>query len=178
MPDRPRRKHTFANVCIPLPRRLSGAVAIAATLVVGLVGAGCGSSKSHTASTAATPALTKAQLLSQGNAICAEGNQKLAAAQKALEKVVGNHAPTPAQITAYINGVFAPLIQSQIDRIKALGVPSGEGAALTNMLNVAQTDLNTVRSNPAALAASKTNPFHDFAQLAHRYGLTACAAKA
>jgi hypothetical protein len=177
MPDRPRRKHTSVTERIPLPRRLSGAVAIAATLVVGLIGAGCGSSKSNTASTASTPALTKAQLLSQGNAICAEGNQKLATAQKALEKVVGNHAPTPAQITAYVNGVFAPLIQSQIDRIKALGAPSGEGAALTNMLNLAQTDLNKAKSNPAALA-SKTNPFHDFAQLAHQYGLTACAAKA
>jgi hypothetical protein len=149
---------------------------MAATLAVGLAAAGCGSS-SHTASTTTKPALSKAQFLAQANAICTQGNQKSAAAQKALEKVVGNHAPTQAQITAYINGVFAPLIQSQIDQIKALGAPAGEQASLTKMLDLAQADLNNVKSNPAALVRSNSHPFANFAQLAHSYGLTACASK-
>jgi hypothetical protein len=178
MSNRRRGKHMFANTHIPPSRRLGGVAGIAATLAVGLVAAGCGSSSSHTASTTAKPALTKAQFLAQGNAICAQGNQKSAAAAKALEKVVGNHAPTQAQITAYVNGVFVPLIQSQIDQIKALGAPSGEQAALTRMLDIAQTDLNAVKSNPAALVSNNSHPFANFAQVAHRYGLTACASKA
>jgi hypothetical protein len=178
MRDRLRRKHTSANTHIVLPGRRRGVAGIAATLAVGLAAAGCGSSSSHTTSAATQPALTKAQFIAQANAICTQGNQKSAAAQKALEKVLGNHAPTQAQIVAYVNGVVAPLIQSQIDQIKALGMPSGDRAALTNMLNLAQTDLNAVKSNPAGLLASKQNPFHNFAQLAHSYGLTACASKA
>jgi hypothetical protein len=178
MSIRRRRKPMSPNVHIPSSRSRGAVAGIAVTVAVGLVGAGCGSSSSTTASTAAKPALTKAQFLAQGNAICAQGNQKSAAAAKALEKVVGNHAPTQAQITAYVNGVFVPLIQTQIDQIKALGAPSGEQATVTRMLDVAQTDLNTVKSNPAALVSNNSHPFANFAQLAHGYGLTACASKA
>ena len=132
-----------------------------------------GQQKRH-GSTATTPALTKAQFIAQGNAICTEGNQKQKVTQKALEKLVGNHAPTEAQIAAYLNGSFAPLIQTQIDRIKALGAPAGEQATVTSMLALAQTDLNKVKSNPKLLV-SESHPFGDFARTAHAYGLTACA---
>ena len=40
------------------------------------------------------------------------------------------------------------------------------------MLDVAQTDLNKVKSNPG-LIASGQETFADFAKLAHTYGLTA-----
>jgi hypothetical protein len=155
---------------------VSGVVALAATLAVGLVAAGCGSSSKSTASTATKPALSKAQFLAQGNAICAQGSRNLAVAQKALEKTVGNHVPTRAQITAYVNAAFAPSIQSQINGVRALGAPSGEQATITRMLDVAQTDLNHVKSNPALLTGNSP-PFANFAQLAHPYGLTSCAAK-
>jgi hypothetical protein len=47
----------------------------------------------------------------------------------------------------------------------------------SNILNVAQADLNKVKSNPAVLTG-KTSPFADFAKIAHPYGLTACAQNA
>jgi len=159
---------------VGLAGRKAAAVSLAAALGVGLAASGCGGSKKSTASTATTPALTKAQFLAQGNAICTEGNQKQKATQKALEKLVGNHVPTEAQIAAYLNGSFAPLIQTQIDRIKALGAPVGEQATVTSMLALAQTDLNKVKSNPKLLV-SESHPFRDFARTAHAYGLTACA---
>ena len=176
MLDRPSLRRTSASTPVPLPSRVSGVLALAATLAVGLVAAGCGSSSKSTASTATKPALSKAQFLAQGNAICAQGNQKLAATQKALEKTVGNHAPTRAQITGYVNIAFAPSIQYQIDALRALGAPSGEQATITRMLDVAQADLNHVKSKPTLLTGN-TPTFHNFAQLAHPYGLTACAAK-
>ena len=157
----------------PLPSRQIGV--LTATLAVGLVAAGCGSSSKHTASSAAKPALSKTQFLAEGNAICAQGNQKLTATQKALEKTLGNHAPTPAQITAYVNAAFAPIIEGQIERIRALGAPAAEQATVTNMLDVAQADLNKVKSNPPSLTR---HAFANFARLAHSYGLTRCAANA
>jgi hypothetical protein len=176
MSDRLRLKRTSASRHFPLPSRLTGVVGVAATLAAGLVATGCGGSSSSTAKSTTAPALSKAQFLAQGNAICTQGQQKLGAAQKALEKAIGNHAPTPAQTTAYVNAAFAPSIQSQIDGIRALGAPSGEQATITSMLDIAQTDLDHVKSNPTLLTGN-SNPFANFAQLAHSYGLTACAAK-
>ncbi len=46
---------------------------------------------------------------------------------------------------------------------------------MTNLLNLAQADLNKVKSNPALLATGGTSPFADFAKVAHPYGLKACA---
>jgi hypothetical protein len=156
---------------VSLAGRKAAAISLAAVLSVGLAAAGCGSSKK----TATTPALTKAQFLAQGNAICTEGNQKSKALQTALEKLVGNKAPSAAQITGYVNGSFVPLIQMQIDRIKALGAPAGEQATVASMLALAQTDLDKVKSDPKLLLSEKSNPFADFASSAHAYGLTACA---
>jgi hypothetical protein len=153
------------------PTRKAAVIALAAT--IGLAASGCGSSKK----TATTPALTKAQFIAQGNAVCTDGNEKQKAAQTALEKLVGNHVPSQSQIAAYVNASFVPLIQNQIDRIKALGAPSGEQSAVTSMLGLAQTDLDKVKTDPKLLTA-EAHPFADFARTAHAYGLTACAQKA
>ena len=164
MLDRLRPKRTLVNTDAPPPRKLIGVIAVAAMLVLGLTAPGCGSSsKSST-----TPTLSKSQFLAQGNAICAQGNQRLSAADKAL----GNQ-PTTAQITAFVTSAFAPDIQSQIDGLRGLSAPSGEQATISNMLGVAQTDLNKIKSNPALLASGAG--FAEFAHLAHPYGLTACA---
>ena len=86
--------------------------------------------------------------------------------------------PTKAQITAVVKTTTAPSIQAQINGIRALGAPSGDQATVTNMLNLAQADLNKVKSNPASLATGGASPFADFAKVAHPYGLTACAQNA
>jgi F0F1-type ATP synthase membrane subunit c/vacuolar-type H+-ATPase subunit K len=142
-------------------------IAIAATLAVGLAAAGCGSSSNKINNASATAALSRPQFLAQGNAICAHGNQTLATAEKALGK-----QPSEAQFKAYIASTFVPTIQSQIDGLRALGAPSTDQANITNMLDVAQTDLNQVKSNSTAL---NEKTFTNFAKLAHPYGLTTCA---
>jgi hypothetical protein len=152
---------------LPLPNRSAPRViAVAATLTVGLMASGCGSA-GKTTSASTTAALSKPEFLAQGNAICAQGNQTLGAAEKALGK-----QPSEAQFKAYVADTFAPAVQRQIDGIRALAAPTGDQANIANMLNVAQTELNQVKRNPAMLT-EKT--FVSFAKLAHPYGLTACA---
>jgi hypothetical protein len=151
---------------VPLPSRLNW-VAIAATLIVGLVAAGCGSSSKS--SSKSTSAITKPEFLAKANAICTRGNAQTAAAGAKLGK-----SPTPAQVAAAVKSSTVPAIQAQIDGVRALGAPSGDRAMVTNMLNLAQADLNKVKSNPALLQG-KSSPFADFAKIAHPYGLTACA---
>ena len=89
---------------------------------------------------------------------------------------LGN-SPTPAQVAAAVKSTTIPAIQAQINQVRALGAPSADQATVTNMLNLAQADLNKVKSNPALLQG-KSSPFADFAKIAHRYGLTACARNA
>jgi hypothetical protein len=174
MPQPVRPKLTSVNHDVPLPRLLTGA-ALAATLVVGLAAAGCGSSSSSSSkstSSTATTALTKTEFLAKANAICTQGNKQTDVANAKLSK-----NSTQAQIAAAIKTTTVPSIQAQIDGIRALGAPSGDQATVTNMLNLAQADLNKVKSNPTLLAGN-TNPFADFAKVAHPYGLTACAPNA
>ena len=117
------------------------------------------------ASSTATTALTKAQFVARANAICTTGNNQIAAADAKLSK-----NPTKAQITAVVKTTTAPSIQAQINGIRALGAPSGDQATVTNMLNLAQADLNKVKSNPASLATGGASPFADFAKVAKTYG--------
>jgi hypothetical protein len=138
---------------------------VAASLIVGFA-AGCGSSSNS--SSTSTASLSKPEFLAKANAICKAGNQKQGAAQSAL----GNN-PSAAQITNYANSTAIPSIQAQIDGVRALGAPSGDEATVMNMLDMAQADLNKVKADPTLLAGN-TDPFADFAKVAHPYGLTAC----
>src|SRR5438067_8278811 len=142
MPQPLRPERASVNHNVPLPSRLT-AVAIAAALIVGLAAAGCGSSSSSSKSTSstATTALTKAEFLAKANAICTTGNKQTDAANAKLSK-----NSTQAQIAAAIKTTTIPAIQAQITGIRALGAPSGDQATVTNMLNLAQADLNKVKS--------------------------------
>ena len=173
MPQPLRSKLTFVNHDVRPPRPLKGA-AIAAALIVGLAAAGCGSSSSSSKSTSstATPAITKAAFLAKANAICTQGNKVTNAAAATLGK-----SPSQAQVIALVKSTDVPSIQTQIDGIRALGAPSGDQATVTNILSLAQADLNKVKSNPTLLAGT-TSPFANFAKIAHPYGLTACAPNA
>jgi hypothetical protein len=166
MPQSLRPTLRFASKDVSLPSRLTG-IAIAATLIVGLGAAGCGGSSSQSGSTS-TAAITKPAFLAKANAICRKGNKQTNAAGATL----GRHA-SQAQIVAVLKRTDIPSIQAQIDGIRALGAPSGDQATVTNLLSLAQADLNKVKSNPALLVG-KSDPFADFAKIAHPYGLKAC----
>lgn len=144
---------------VRFPRRLTLVASVAVVSVGTLVG--CGSSSK--------PAITKTAFLSKANAICTQGNRVTNAAGAKL----GN-SPTRAQIVGVVETQFVPSIQGSISSIRALGAPSGDQAKVTSMLNLAQADLNKVKSNPLLLVGNST-PFADFAKVAHPYGLTECA---
>src|SRR5437870_13288040 len=88
----------------------------AASMLVALVAAGCGSG--NNGKSTSTAAITKAVFLAKGNAICTQGNT---AATVAATKKFGNRQPTPAQLASFAATTYVPNIQSQIDQIRALG---------------------------------------------------------
>ena len=95
----------------------------------------------------------------------------MAAIPRCPPRPAGPSSPLPAPRLTSISGV----IQTQIDQVKALGAPSGDEATVSNFLGLAQADLNKLKSDPTILHAGKSDPFADFAKVAHPYGLTACA---
>ena len=149
---------------------------LAAALVVGVCVAGCGSSSSTTTTTTTT-AITKAEFVKQGNAICAKGNKAQQAEVNAYAKKHGinnNQAPTQAQQTEIVNTIFAPNIQTQIDGVKALGAPSGEEQQVSAALTASQQTLDKTKSDPA-LFFGKTDPFAAAGKQLHALGLKECA---
>jgi hypothetical protein len=146
-------------------------MAIASFLLVAVAAAGCGSSSNSTSSsTTSATAISRGDFVAQANAICSKGNKVTDAAGAKL----GN-SPTKAQVSSLVSNTFVPNIQGQIDGIKALGAPSGDEAAVSHMLSLAQADLDKLKADPTALVTDNTL-FADFAKVAHPYGLTSCAA--
>jgi hypothetical protein len=150
---------------------LRRAEAVAGLMVVSLLGVGCGSSSSsstnNSTSAVAGPA-TKAEFVAKANAICVKGTTRTEKAGSSL----GN-SPTEAEAAVAVPAKFVPAVQAQIDELEALSAPPGEAAAVTSMLDLAQGDLEKVKSNPRLAFETKT--FADFAAVAHAYGLKSCA---
>lgn len=141
---------------------LSGRRFAVVALIAGIGVAGCGSSSSK-------PKLTKEQFLTQANAICKAGNEKTQAEANKL-----GSKPTQAQAVNLVTKSFVPEIQGEITAVRALAVQTADKAKLTGIMNLAQSDLDKVKANPALLV-SNAQPFKDFAAEAHPYGLTQCA---
>jgi hypothetical protein len=151
-------------------------IAMPAALVV-LSVAGCGGGSDSTASTAATteatPTLSKADLISQGDAICAEVNA-------AVGSVGTSEAAVPQQVTQ-----VSDLYVGMVDSIQRLGTPD-EPAGYSEFIEAAE-ELSTVegeaklaaeREDTAALgeAATKAAPaLEEFEAQAGVYGFEDCS---
>ena len=153
-------------------------LALITVLSVGLA-AGCGSNNKSSGSakskTTSTPAITKAQFLKEGNAICARGNRQIGnAANKLFPRSGGK--PSQAKLSTFARTTIIPSVQRQIDEIKALGAPAGGQATVNAIVGAAQAALDKGKRDPAVLTTNGPGPFKRANQLAKSYGLRACAA--
>jgi hypothetical protein len=145
---------------------------LALALLLGALGCGGGSSTTTNASSssraAVTPAgPTKAEFLTKANAICEASNASLAAVTVKL----ASH-PSPAQAAQIVTGTFLPLVKKQFGEIQALGTPVGGEAAVARMQRLLRADVKKIEADPALAGPAA---FHNFATVAHSFGLTSCA---
>lgn len=148
------------------------AMMTSAALAAGLIAAGCGSSDDNNSSSSdstSTAALTKAEFLAQGNAICTAGNQKLDAAFQSLGK-----NSTPEQISQVTTEQIVPTINDELDQIRALGAPAGDEQQVSAILDEADSASAKLEADPS-LGAGGSDPFAQANKLAKEYGLTVCA---
>lgn len=155
-------------------KRMICGLALPAALIVGVCVAGCGSSSSTTTET--TAAITKAEFVAKGNAVCVKGEKAQEAEINAYIKKNGleKQKPTKAQNVEIVETVLAPNIQSQINGVKALGAPSGEEQQVNSALELSQQTLEKIEANPE-LAFGKRNAFAAAGKQLHALGLKECA---
>ncbi len=138
---------------------LAGACALVAMAAIG-----CGGDDDE--------ALTKAQFLKQGNAICAKGNKEIdAAANKTFEK---GQEPSKAQVTNFAEDTLIPSVEGQIDGLRDLSPPSADEDQVNKILDEAESALDETKDDPSVFADNK-DPFKKANQLAGQYGLKECS---
>jgi hypothetical protein len=148
---------------------LAGIVAAAAVI------AGCGSSDDS--STDSTTALTKAEFIKQGDAICEKGSKQIEDEAEAFadENDVDTENPTDEQQEEVIETVVGPSLQTQADELGELGAPSGEEAKVTAMLEALEEGAEELESDPGALLGSDgSDPIDKANDLANEFGFKAC----
>jgi hypothetical protein len=152
-------------------------LALALTGALALAGCGGGgdddSTASAPASTESTPSLTKAELISQGDAICAEVNA-------AVGSVGGSGAGVPDQITQ-----VSTLYTGLVERLEDLGEPT-EKAGYPEFIEAAEelakvegeVKVATEQADTTALgeAATRATPaLEEFESVAGAYGFESCS---
>jgi hypothetical protein len=157
------------------PKLLTIALSLAALALIALAGCGGGGGSTDTtaASTEEAPTLTKAELISQGDAICGEVNAAVGAVAVSGDEV-------PEQITR-VSDLYIGMVES----LEGIGMPKEtEGyeeliAAADELSKVeGETKLATEREDTAALgeAATKAAPvLEEFSSVAGEYGFQECS---
>ena len=155
----------------PVVIRSTAFVLLCAALALSASGCG-GGGKSATATTSASAVAaatgpSKAQFVAKANAICNKTNGPLTATALKLATT-----RNPAAAEQIVTGTFIPEIEAQAGQIKALGTPTEGQATIASMDKLLVGDIARIAKDPALAGPAA---FHDFAQVAHGYGLTACA---
>jgi hypothetical protein len=143
--------------------KLRAALALTAVLALGAIAAGCGSSSDDSS----TSSLTKAEFIAKADAICQQGNQEVEAAAK---QQFGNQQPSADQVKQFVTETAIPNTQSQIDKIKALGAPSGDEDQIGHLLDTVQADIDKAKAS----GDIENSTFADGNALAKQYGLKVC----
>ncbi len=153
-------------------KTIMGACAATAVLAVGASGCGGDDDSSSDSTTSAAASISKEEFLKQGNEICAEGSKTI---DEAAGQTFTGGRPTDEQITQFVTGTVLPSIESQVDGIRALGIPEGDEDQVNAFLDDADQAVEDAKADPVSVTENSTDPFADANQAARDYGLTECA---
>jgi hypothetical protein len=143
--------------------KLRATLALTAVLALGAIAAGCGGSDDDSS----TSSLTKAEWIAKADAICQQGNQQT---EQAAKQQFGNQKPTAPEVQQFVTETALPGTQDQIDKIRALGAPSGDEDRVNHILDTVQADIDQAESSGDV----NEHSFDDANALARQYGLKVC----
>jgi hypothetical protein len=146
-------------------------------LAIGALVAGCGSSSEDSTGGEgdSATALTKNELIEQGDAICEKGEKAIEeeAEEFAEDNNIETSKPTKAQQEEVIGQVVAPGVRRQVEQIGDLTPPSGDEAQIEAIVDAVETGADELEENPSLLIEGK-NPLGKGSKLARQYGFKEC----
>jgi hypothetical protein len=145
---------------------LAGLGAVAALV---LLIAGCGGGGGDT-----TEALTKAEFIKQGDAICKKGN---AASEAEVEKFAKENGfelekPSKSQAEEVVTEVLVPNLQRQAEELDALGAPKGDEAKVDALIASLEEATAEFEKEPASFF--KETALAKPIRLENAYGFKVC----
>jgi ABC-type lipoprotein release transport system permease subunit len=143
--------------------KVRATLALTAVLALGVIAAGCGSGDDDSD----TSSLTKSEWIAKADAICQQGNQEI---EQAAQQQFGNQKPTAADVQQFATGTALPNTQSQVDKIRALGAPSGDEDQVNHILDTVQAEIDKAK----AAGDIEDSTFAEGNSLAKQYGLKVC----
>jgi hypothetical protein len=139
------------------------------------VAAGCGS---NDAPTETTPSLSKAAFVQQADAICRNARDEII---KAIAKIPRHGEPRVREKIerGLISSVLIPALEEEVDRLRALGAPAGDAAAIEQILKLAEGAIDEAKTEPESYVGgeeyrSGSEHYGRANQLARRYGMKDC----
>lgn len=135
----------------------------------------CGGDDSSTTAaegTSTTAAISKDDFIQQAQAICKAGNKDINAAAKETFGA-SKDKPTSDELTSFATDALIPSVQSQIDQIRALGIPEGDETVVNQGLDDAQAGVDALSDDPLSVG-SGTPVLDKGAKELSDYGVTAC----
>jgi hypothetical protein len=147
---------------------------------IGALVAGCGGGSDSTGSEStgseSGTALTKAEFISQGDAICEQGNEEIEAGAEefAEENEIDTQNPKTAQQEELVSEVIVPNLKKQAEEIDALGAPSGEEAEVEAIVEALETGTGDIEDEPGTLVEGNAASFDKANKLAKEFGFKVC----
>jgi hypothetical protein len=126
-------------------------------------------------SSATAESLTKAQFVKQADGICAKYNRK---GESQVQKVVESFnldqgEPDQDVVAKGVAAVAVPILEEQIEELRALPVPDGEEQEVALILERQEQSLEKVEDEP--LFRVSGNPYEELNEPAADYGLVECS---
>ena len=100
-----------------------------------------------------TKPLTKAQFITQANALCDATAAAFVPVAQQFANIKTNHSP---QELAAFMAAYAPIVQHQINQTRALKPPKQDQSKIMKMLQESQTTLNAIKANPQLLGGAQS----------------------
>lgn len=145
--------------------------AAAALVAIAALVAGCGGGDSTTDETVT---LTKAEFISQGDAICKEANEEneAEAEEFAEENGFTLEKASKDQLEEAVAEVLVPSLNQQMEELDALGAPEGDEDQVEEIIVSVEDAAEEIEDDPSLVFEEKT--LRKPGQLAAAYGFKVC----
>ena len=146
-----------------------------ALVALAAIVAGCGGDDDEAGeTTATTEALTKAEFIRQGDAICKKANsQNRAEAEDfADENGFELEKASDEQLEEAISAVLVPSLNQQAEDVEALGAPAGDEERVEEIIASLEDAAGRIEDEPSS--AFEGEPLREASRLAEDYGFKVC----